>query len=223
MFVLFIPIFIFAQTPQTITLDNNKTSANEVNPELQYLFPEFQSGSVTLKKGKPINCMLNYNFMTDEMLYVNEKGEKMALANPEDILRVYIGNRMFIPISKKYFEVIEKEAVSLVYRWTTNITEIGKDGVFGIVTDAPSVYQMNQMSFDNRTWKLDVDKTAIVTVVVVPYLYTKSKCIRIMGGNDFAKAFPGKKSEIQLYVEQNPVDYKKEADLRRLTKYCNSL
>jgi len=82
---------------------------------------------------------------------------------------------------------------------------------------------MNQMSFDNRTWKLDVDKKAVVTVVVVPYLLINSKCVMIKGGQDFAKAFPGNKSEIKLYIEQNPVDFKKEADLRRLTIYCNSL
>jgi hypothetical protein len=221
--VILVPILMLAQDPQVITLDNNKTTANVVNPELQYLFPEFRDGNVTLKKGKPIKCKLNYNFMTDEMLFIDEKGSKMALANPEDILSIYIGNRMFIPVSKAYYEVIEKAAISLVYKWTTNITEIGKDGVLGIVTDAPSVYQMNQMSFDNRTWKLDVDKKAVVTVVVVPYLLIKSKCVRIQGWSDFAKAFPGKKSEIKLYLDQNPVDYKKEADLRRLTKFCNSL
>jgi len=223
MFVVLVPILMLAQDPQIIILDNNKTTANVVNPELQYLFSEFQDGSVTLKKGKPIKCRLNYNFMTDEMLFIDEKGNKMALANPGDILTIYIGNRMFIPVSKGYYEIIEKAAISLVYKWTTNITEIGKAGVLGIVTDAPSVYQMNQMSFDNRTWKLDVDKKAVVTVVVVPYLLIKSKCVRIQGWSDFAKAFPEKKAEIKSYSAQNLVDFKKETDLRWLTIYCNSL
>ena len=122
-----------------------------------------------------------------------------------------------------YFEIIENEPISLAYKWTCNIVEKGKDGALGISSDAPSIYQMNQISFDARTWKLDVDKEAVVSVEVFPYLKIKSKCVPVKGAKDFIKAFPGKRSEITMYINQNPVDFKKEADLRRLTKYCNSL
>ena len=212
-----------AQTPQTVILDNNRISAKDVKPELQYLFPDFQTGRVVLKDRRSINCQLNYNFLLDEMLFINENGKKMALANPQDILHVYIGNRLFVASDKGYFEVIEKEPVSLVYKWTCNISEKGKEGALGITTDAPSVYQMNQISFDSRTWKLDVDKEAVITIKVTPYLKYKSKFIPVKGMKDFFRAFPGKSSYIKVYLAHNPIDFKKEADLRRLTKYCNSL
>ena len=214
---------MMAQAPQTIKLDNNKTSVEAINPELQFLFADFQPGRVVLKEGKVIKCKLNYNFLTDEMLFIDENGKKMALANPHDVSNVYIANRLFVASPKGYFEVIEKGTASLVYKWNCNITEKGKEGALGILTDAPSVYQMNQISFDARTWKLDVDKNAVVTVLVVPYLKIKSKYIPVKGTNDYSKAFPGKKAEIKLYVEQNKIDFRKEADLRKMTIYCNSL
>lgn len=212
-----------AQAAQTIKLDNNKASSENIKPELQYLFSDFQPGSVVLKEGKVIKCMLNYNFLTDEMLFIDDNGKKMALANPHDVRTVYIAKRMFVSAPKGYYEVIEKGAVELVYKWNCNITEKGKAGALGIATDAPSVYQMNQISFDAKTWKLDVNKDAVVTVLVVPYLKVGSKYITIKGTRDYLKAYPGKKAEIKGYIEQNPVDFKKEADLRRLTIYCNSL
>lgn len=218
-----IHICVGGQEPQTIMMDNNKISIDRVKPELQYIFPVFQNGLVILKNHIEVKCQLNYNFLTDEVLYIDEKGEKMALANLDDVLQVYIGTRLFIPISKAYYEVVEKGTVSLVYKWNCNIVEIGKEGALGILTDAPSVYQINQMSFDAKTWKLDVDKEANLTVEVIPYLRIKSKCIPIKGEKDFLKAFPGKNFEIKRYVDQNHLDFKKEADLRRLTIYCNSL
>ena len=214
---------LIAQTPQIVKMDNNRISAENIKPELQYLFPEFQNGRVILKDSKVINCKLNYNFLLDEILFINEYGKQMALANPQDVRQVYISNRLFIATSKGYFEVIEQEPVSLVYKWTCNITDKGKEGALGISTDAPSVYQMNQISFDARTWKLDVDKEVVVSVEVIPYLQVKSKCVLIKGVKDFIKAFSGSNSEIKQYIKQNPVDFRKEADLRRLTKYCNSL
>ena len=104
-----------------------------------------------------------------------------------------------------------------------NITDKGKEGALGITTDAPSVYQMNQISFDARTWKLDVDKEVVVSVEVIPYLYVKSRCVPVKGARDFLRSFPGKNSEIKDYIKDNAVDFRKEADLRRLTRFCNSL
>lgn len=218
-----IPMYASGQTPQSVKLNNNKISAESIKPELQYVFPDFQSGRVVMKNKSQVKCQLNYSFLHDEVLFINEKGEKMALANPEEISEVYIANRLFIPELKGYYEVIERGAVNLVYKWTCNIAEKGKEGALGITTDAPSVVQMNRMSFDAREWKLDVDKEAVISVEVVPYLKIKTKYVIVKGAKDFYRAIPGKKEEIKLYISQNPVDFRKEADLKRIVKYCNSL
>jgi hypothetical protein len=204
-------------------MNNNKISSEAIKPELQYIFPDFQNGKVIMKNQTEVNCKLNYSFLHDEVLFINANGEKMALANPDDISEVYIANRTFIPALKGYCEVIERGTIGLVYKWTCNIAEKGKEGALGVTTDAPGVVQMNRISFDAREWKLDVDKEAVVSVEVVPYLKIKSKYVSVKGAKDFFKAIPGKKDEIKTYISQNPVDFKKEADLRRLTQYCNSL
>ncbi len=144
---------IFCQTPQKIILDDNKASVSDINPELQLIFPDFRDGSIHYKGKRPIECKLNYNFLLDEILFLNEKGEKMALANPEDVLNVSIADRVFIPTAKGYFEVIEDGKASLVYKWICRISKAGKEGALGISTDAPSVYQLNRFSFDAREWR----------------------------------------------------------------------
>jgi hypothetical protein len=221
--LIIVPISLMGQNPQIIKLENNKTSAEVINPELQFIFPDFQNGYILFKDRTRISCQLNYNFLMDEVIFIDTNGRKMALANPLEVLYVIIANRKFISTDKGFFEVIEPGGTSLLYKWICNISEKGKEGALGLQTDAPSVYQMNQISFDAKTWKLQVDKEAIVKVVVVPYLYVKLKPLPVKGGTDFIKAFPDRKSEIKLYLDQNPVDFKKEADLRRLTRYCNSL
>ena len=185
-FPLFLSIFMISicisgKTPQSVKMNNNKIYSEVIKPELQYIFPDFQSGRVILKNKPEVKCHLNYNFLLDEVLFIDENGEKMALANPDDILQVYIANRLFIPSLKGYFEVIERGAVSLVYKWTCNISEKGKEGALGVSSDAPSIYQLNQMSFDAKTWKLDVDKEAVVSVEVIPYLKIKSKFVPVKG------------------------------------------
>jgi hypothetical protein len=221
--LFFIGVNAIAQTPQTIMMDNNKISAKSIKPELQLLFPDYQSGRVILKNLPDVKCQLNYNFLLDEILFIDVNGNKMALANQDEVLQVFIGTRLFIPSPKGYFEVIENGIVSLIYKWNCNIVEKGKEGALGVKTDAPSVVQMNQISFDAKTWKLDVDKEALVTVEVIPFLKAKSKLIPVKGAKDFYKAFPGRTPQMKAYLLQNPVDFKKEADLRRFIKYCYTL
>jgi hypothetical protein len=222
--ILFLlPICLTGQAPQIIRLENNQTSAEVINHDLQNIFPDFKKGYILFKDRNKIDCQLNYNFLLDEVHFIDINGKKMALANPVEVLYVIIDNRKFISTPNGYYEVIEQGGISLVYKWICNIAEKGKEGALGLQTDAPSVYQMNQISFDAKTWKLQVDKEAIVTVVVVPYLKNNSKTIPVKGEKAFLQAFSAKRSQINLYIDQNPVDFKKEADLRRLTRYCNSL
>jgi hypothetical protein len=221
--LLLIDACLLGQTPQTVILENNIVSSESIRPELQYIFPDFQKGSVFSQDKNAVVCLLNYNFLLDEVMFLDSNGKKMALANPQDLLYITIANRKFIPSSKGYFEVVEPGNISLVYKWTCNIVEKGKEGALGITNDAPSIYQMNQISFDSRTWKLDVDKEAVVDIKVIPFLKTRTKYIIVKGEKDFIKTYAGKRSEIEAYLIKEPVDFKREADLRRLTKYCNSL
>lgn len=215
--------YLVCQTPQKIIVKNNKATSEMINPELQQIFPGFQKGSIYYKGERPIECNLNYNFLLDEILFLNEKGEKMALANPQDVSKVIINDRTFIPSPKGYFEVIENGEVSLVYKWICRISKVGKEGALGISTDAPSVYQLNRFSFDAREWKMGVDEEAVAAVEVKPYLKIDSKFIQITDAKSFMKAFRGEKIKLNQYIDQNSVDFKKEADIRKLTRYGNSL
>lgn len=221
--LILVPVLVPGQTPQKIIVDNNKVSAESIKPELQQIFPDFMSGRIHYKDNLSVKSQLNYNFLLDEILFINEKGEKMAIANPEELSYVLITDRKFIPSPKGYLEVIESGEASLVYKWICSISETKKEGVLGLSTDAPSVYQLNRFNFDSRERKMDVDKEAVAFIEVRPYLKVKSKYFLIKGEETYYKAFKGKYSEIKTYLMQNPVDYKQESDLRRLTKFCNSL
>lgn len=224
LFILFIlPDYLISQESQKIKIDNNKASAESIRPELQQIFPDFRNARISYKGMRPISCKANYNFLFDEIMFINEKGEKMALANPGDLLQVMIENRTFVPSPKGYFEVIESGDVSLLYKWVCRITEARREGALGLSTSAPSVYQMKRISFDSKEWNMEVDKEALASIEVIPYLKAASGFISVKGPQSFKRAFRSKQSEITEYLDKNHVDFRNEADLRRLIKYCNSL
>jgi hypothetical protein len=220
--LLIIPAVLYSQESQSILIGNNKVAADQLGPEYQQIFPDFRTSRVFYKGLSPINCKANYNFLLDEIHYLDEKGDTMAIANPKDLSYVMIGDRMFISSEKGFLEVIEKGDVSLVYKWICRIRSKSREGALGISTDAPGVYQMNRISFDSREWNMKVNEEGLASVEVLPYLKTKSRIISITGETSFLKICHNKDS-LRKYLNENPVDFHKEMDLRRLTIFVNSL
>lgn len=219
---LIAPVFMYAQGNQKVLIKNNTVRSGQLNHEFQQIFPDFRNARVVYKGLSPIRCKANYNFLLDEIHYLNEKGDTMAIANPQDLSYVMIEDRMFIPNQKGFYEVIEKGNVSLVYKWVCRIRSVSREGALGISTDAPGVYQMNRISFDSREWNMKVNEDALASVEVIPYLKTKSRMIAVTGEGSYLKAYHNKEP-LRKYLDNNPVDFHKEADLRRLSVFANSL
>lgn len=214
---------VWGQASQTIIVRNNKVAASDIAPEYQQIFPGFRDATIIYKGMAPIKCQANYNFLLDEIHFLNEKGEKLAISNPIDLTQVIIDNRVFIFTPKGYVEVIEKGDIWLVYKWSCVFTGKTKEGAYGIKKDTPGIYQMNRISFDSREWNMDVDQEAITFVEVKPYLKSKGKLIHANSLHSFIKAFGKDKFTIKEYAEHNDIDLNKEADLRKFVKFANSL
>ncbi len=82
---------------------------------VQYVFNEFSPGTVKVKSGETYNQVLNYNILTNEMIFDND-GKYLAIANPENVDTVYISERKFIPLNNKFYEVLVNQTCH--YCWS---------------------------------------------------------------------------------------------------------
>ena len=62
-----------------------------------YLFPEFEKGTVVLKKGSRVPALLNYQMQVQEMLFIDNDNQILTLTNLPDILFITINERRFVP------------------------------------------------------------------------------------------------------------------------------
>jgi hypothetical protein len=83
-----------------------------------YLFPEFTQGVVLMNGGEKHEYLLNYNSLTEEMIFEN-KGKKLAIAQKElaRIDTVYIKDRKFIVLNDQFVEIID-HSISIIDRKT---------------------------------------------------------------------------------------------------------
>lgn len=81
------------------------TSPAQEAERSHYLFPEFTRGTLLMKSGAQTTQTLNYNTLTEEMVFVS-RGRHLAI-DQEEALRidtVYIRGRAFFPSADAFFE-----------------------------------------------------------------------------------------------------------------------
>ncbi len=76
----------------------NQTSVKELN---HYTFPDFMEGTVKKKTGETIKTLLNYNTITQEMIF-QQSGKYLALDEIESIDSVNLQGKTFVPANRVF-------------------------------------------------------------------------------------------------------------------------
>ena len=79
-----------------------------------YVFPSFMEGTVRQKSGEVNKALLNYNSLTEEMIF-DQSGQKLALDRTENDDAVYILSRKFIPVGKSFYEMAVNAPPCVIY------------------------------------------------------------------------------------------------------------
>ena len=120
-----------------------------------YLFPEFTQGEILMKTGKRNIAMLNYNSLTEEMIFENN-GQKRAVGINEILLvdTVYIKDRKFVALNEKFVELVHHSKWDLYVEHTCNVEEQGKPAGYGgetqtgAATSVSSLYTQGRVVYD---------------------------------------------------------------------------
>lgn len=186
-----------------------------------YIFPSFTKGKILLKTGITKEVMINYNSITEEMIF-EANGTKLALANPEYVDTIYISGKKFITAGATYYEVLESLRIPLLARHLCTLLPPGKDSGFGGTSETSSIKTTSTMYGSGRVYEMKLPEGYKIQPYVEYDLKIDNDYKRIYNTNTVIKCFQGKKEAIKEFVKKNKTDFKKEEDIRRLIVFCNN-
>jgi hypothetical protein len=105
----------------------------------KFLFPAFQSLTLVTQQGVG-QVYMNYNMLTDEMVFISPQGDTLALGNPKDINSINFGKRSFIYTAKGYLEILAEhgDKLLLISRRIKPAT-VKQYGAYGTTTNTASI------------------------------------------------------------------------------------
>jgi hypothetical protein len=185
-----------------------------------YIFPSFTKGKILLKTGITKEVMINYNSVTEEMIF-EANGTKLALANPEYVDTIYISGKKFITAGATYYEVLESLRIPLLVRHLCTLLPPGKESGYGGTSETSSIMTTSTMYVSGRIYEMKLPDGYRILPYMEFVLKKDNEYIRIFNVNQVIKCFPEKKNDIRAFAKTNETSFKKEEDVRKLIEFCN--
>ena len=120
---IFIGYFhLSAQDSTLVTIKAGNRVRDVLTPADMYHYPQFTDGNVVLRDGKVIGVKMNYSRLFDQMLFINHKGDTLALGDEKNKKFIaidqdkfyYEGGYMRIIIDNDFVKLAEKKKVWVV-------------------------------------------------------------------------------------------------------------
>ncbi len=183
-----------------------------------YLFPEFSKGVVLMKNGIKNETTLNYNSLTEEMLF-ETKGVKLALGQLDQIDTVFVNGRKFIPIEGKFLELVYHSKYSLIVEHKCSIKDPGKPAGYGGTSQTSATTSYSSYLSGGQVYDLKLPEGIETKPYVFYWLGKDGKMTKFLNVRQLIRLFGDKESVCKEYVKKNNVDYEDQNSILNLIKY----
>jgi hypothetical protein len=178
---------------------------------------EYTPGTVKMKSGATSKQNLNYNIITNEMVF-EENGKFAAIADPENVDTVYIADRKFIPLNNKFYEVLVNGAMPLLEEFTASVIEPGTSIGYGSTTESGAASSYQSLIRDGGAYGLKLPDGFKVMPKQAFFILQNGRLEKVGNEKQLIKVFPNKKDVIKDLAKKNNTNFSKREDVAALVK-----
>lgn len=177
-----------------------------------------------MKAGTRNNPMLNYNSLTEEMVF-EDNGQKMAIDIDEILLvdTVFIKDRKFVALNGKFVELVYYSKWDLYVEHKCKVEEQGKPAGYGgtsqtgAATSVSSLYTQGRVVYD-----LELPDDYKTKPYSIYWLKKNGELYKFSNMRELKKLYKDKKELFKNYSKINPVKYQDQKGIIQLIEYMES-
>lgn len=209
--------FLLAQTSTEIISVRSGDLDNFMAQSI-HKFPSFTRAHVHLKNGEEAIGRFNYDYFLDNFMYINEKNDTVALANPDDVDYVSFPLDSFFYDKKFYQWVASSEIATLAVRYTYKLSRTDNAGAYGIATPTQKVESHTTLLGATR-YELEGNELLTFEKTTTYYIRKSNGKFVTASLHNFERIFS--KKDLADYVLKNKLNLKKQSDILDLFVYAN--
>lgn len=188
-----------------------------------FFYPHFTSGKVFLKNGPGTETKLNYNRLVDEMHFIDQKGDTVALDNESDVKYIVVGNDTFC-YDGGYVRLISSgKFVKLAIRDVWVISETRQRGAFNTTNNSVSMLSFKTMQEGGRLYDLVVNEDIILKKTEKYYFGDNFNHFVVAGKTNLLMLFPKEERRIGIYLKDNKINFNNKAHLEKTVQFLEQI
>jgi len=188
-----------------------------------YLFPQFTEGIVLMKDGKKSALSLNFNSLTEEMVF---KGDSKVLAitkgEIELVDTVYIKHRKFVVLDNKFVELLYKQGCELYAEHKCGVVAPGKPGPFGTTSQTSSTTVMSGLYAGGSVYALSLPEGYSTRPYIYYWIKKNGELTKFVNLRQLQKFYQDKKGLYKTYDKEHEVKFNDQESIANLVKYLEA-
>jgi hypothetical protein len=187
-----------------------------------YILPEFTKGTVLMKTGTINQATLNYNALTEEMIF-DSNGKNLAMTKLEEIDTVYIENRKFFLLNAKFVELVYHNKYDLYIAHKCSVIEPGKPAAYGGTSQTSSTTSYSSILSGGQAYALSLPDGYTTKPYSDYWLKKDGKLTLILNMRQLSKQFDDKSDVFKKFIKENKVKYDDPESVATLIKYMEGI
>ena len=188
----------------------------------QYYFQNFTPGQAKLKGGQVQTPMLNYNTVTEKMVFTRD-GKYYDISNPEMIDTVIVMGNRFVPVGRLFYEVLLTGPVALFIQHKGELLSAGKQVGYGGTSQLASSVYVTSVELSGGRYNLPLPAEFIVKVTPVYWIRRNNEMSSFLTEKQFINLYPERTKEIKAFIKDNRIKIENREHLKKLVNFCSSL
>jgi hypothetical protein len=209
-FFLFAIIFAVYGQPDAVVLSH-------------YLFPEFQEGKVLMKDGTEVKTRLNYNALTEEVIF-DDHGNILAIGKNviPQIDTVFIGDKKYLYKDGKFLEVLHDSSYKFFVQHKCRVIPPGKPAAYCGTSEISAIDSYSSLISDGRVYDLKLPDDFKVKPYMVYWIEKEGKFKSFLSLGQLKSFYKKKKKLYEEYVKNHKVEFEDPKSIADLVNYMET-
>lgn len=198
-------------------------NAQQENTQSNYVLPKFAEGYVMMKGGRTQQMLLNYNTVTEEMVF--KRGETLLAIGKEELKEVEyvrIDDRTFVLVAGKFYELLYEGERSLYAEHKNIVIPPGNPAPYGGTSHVSSVDQYSGVSSTGSMYYKMYLPDGYKLKPSVSYFVKRGESFsRANSLNQLRRHYSDKREAFDKYTKENKVKFENILQMTQLAEFLD--
>jgi len=210
-----------------VTIKAGNKVRDVLTPADIFYYPQFTSGKVFFRDGRKAMAKMNFTRLYDEILFINPKGDTLAVADEKTIKFIIVDQDTFYYDEGYVRIIVDYGDVKLAEKQIWVVADTRKIGTHNKSTSTVAITPLSNYSDDGiaraKSYDLLINEDMVIRKETQYYFGDQNNHFVRAGKKKLLLLFPKEQLDLENYLKENKVNFDKKDDLKKLAQFLGQL